>query len=125
MCDFYCSKECGTIVHMIEDGGLPLYCNEKEMIRLVPSMVEGAKEKHLPVVTVKENCVEVNVGSDMHPMNEDHYITFVHVETNQGCMLQFIKDASEPKVCFALHEDQIVKKVQAYCNLHGMWQIEV
>lgn len=125
MCDFYCSKQCGTIVHMIEDGGLPLYCNDVEMVRLVPNSVEGSNEKHVPIVKMYDTNVEVIIGSTMHPMNEEHYISFVHVETNQGCMLQFVKDLNEPKVCFALHPGQIVKKVQAYCNLHGMWQIEV
>ncbi len=42
---------------------------------------DGAAEKHVPVVSVDGNRVEVSVGSVSHPMLEEHYITGIYIET--------------------------------------------
>ena len=57
----------------------------------VPSLEEikanttdAAQEKHVPVVTIKDNVVEVSVGSVTHPMLDEHYITGIYIETKLG-----------------------------------------
>ena len=45
---------------------------------------DGAAEKHVPVVSVDGNRVEVSVGSVSHPMLEEHYITGIYIETKAG-----------------------------------------
>lgn len=123
MCDFFCCKDTGTIVHMIEDGGIPMYCNEKEMIRLIPHDLSETTNPHYPSVIIKKRTLVVNVGYSIHPMDEEHFISFIHIETNQGCMLQFVNDRKEPKAIFPLLEKQVVKRIQIYCNVHGMFQL--
>ena len=60
---FYICKHCGNIVGMINDSGVvPACCGEK-MNELVPNTTDAAKEKHVPVITVKGNEVHVAVGS--------------------------------------------------------------
>ena len=45
---------------------------------------DAAVEKHVPVVTVDGDKVTVAVGSVEHPMQEEHFITFIALETRKG-----------------------------------------
>lgn len=60
------------------------------MMEIVPNTVEASKEKHIPVVNINENTVEVTIGSVIHPMEEKHYIEFIVLETNKGVYQQFL-----------------------------------
>lgn len=53
-----------------------------ELTELTANTTDAAQEKHVPVVTIKENLIEVSVGSVAHPMLEEHYITGIYIETN-------------------------------------------
>src|SRR5574344_1338500 len=71
---FYICKHCGNIVGMINDSGVVHVCCGEKMSELVPNTTDAAKEKHVPVITVKGNEVHVAVGSVAHPMEAEHYI---------------------------------------------------
>lgn len=40
--------------------------------------------KHVPVVRVDGSNVHVEVGSTLHPMTPEHYITFICLVTKNG-----------------------------------------
>lgn len=86
--------------------------------------VDAAGEKHLPVVTVEEGAIHVNVGAVSHPMAPEHFIEWIYVQTEQGGQRRILKPGGDPSVTFALREDEAVA-VCAYCNLHGLWMTEV
>ena len=71
---FYICRHCGNLIGMINDSGVPVICCGLKMDALVPNTVEASGEKHLPVVTVEDGAVHVNVGSVDHPMIPEHYI---------------------------------------------------
>ena len=121
---FFICKHCGNLVSLIEDSGAPLVCCGEKMTELVPNTAEAATEKHLPAVTVSEDCVEVQVGSVPHPMTEEHHITFIYVETEHGGQRKCLKAGEEPKASFCVSDDKPVA-VFAYCNLHGLWKTEL
>ena len=50
-----------------------------ELTELTANTTDAAQEKHVPVVTIKENLIEVSVGSVAHPMLEEHYITGIYI----------------------------------------------
>ena len=116
--EFYICKHCGNITTFIENKGV--CCGEK-MHKIEPGTVDAAIEKHVPVFQVQDNTVTVNVGSVTHPMTTEHLINWVALETEQGTQIKHLKADSEPTVTFALAKDDTVKKVYAYCNLHGLW----
>ncbi len=60
---FYLCKDCGNIVGLINDKGVPLACCGENMTELVPNTTDAAVEKHVPVVKVNENKVTVEIGS--------------------------------------------------------------
>lgn len=121
---FYICSHCGNLVGMVHDAGVPLFCCGQKMDPLVPNTVEASGEKHLPVVTVNGNTVEVNVGSVDHPMVEEHSIQWVYLETENGGQRKALKPGDAPHVTFELSGDKPVA-VYAYCNLHGLWMTEV
>ena len=121
---FYTCRHCGNLVGMIHDSGVPMLCCGQTMEALEPNTVEASGEKHLPVVTVADGSVSVNVGSVNHPMVPEHFIEWVYVQTEHGGQRKALKPGDDPKVTFSLDNDKVVA-VYAYCNLHGLWMTEV
>ncbi|MCL2566139.1 MAG: desulfoferrodoxin [Defluviitaleaceae bacterium] len=124
MAKFLICNLCGNIVGMVKEGGGTLSCCNQNMNNLVANTVEASTEKHLPEVTKTENGVKVQVGSVLHPMEEAHYIDFIYVKTDKGGHRAALKpgDAPEAEFCF-VNEKPL--EVYEYCNLHGLWKVEL
>lgn len=122
MSRFYICKHCGNIIGKIEDKKVPVFCCGEKMQELVANTVEASVEKHIPVVTVEGDLVKVNVGSVTHPMEPNHYISWIYLETEDGGQRKNCKEV--PAAEFKLANDKL-KAVYAYCNLHGLWKYEV
>jgi superoxide reductase len=121
---FFLCKRCGNMVGLIKNNGAPLICCGEAMSELVPNTVEASKEKHLPAVTVSGDAVSVQVGSVLHPMEAEHLISFIYLETSRGGQRKSLSTGEEPKQTFMLSDDKPVA-VYAYCNLHGLWKTEI
>ncbi len=83
---------------------------------------DGAAEKHVPVVSINGNTVEVAIGSVAHPMLEEHYITGIYIETTSGGQFASLKPGEEPKAVFLLKDGDEFIAAYEYCNLHGLWK---
>ncbi len=90
-----------------------------------PNTVEASAEKHMPVVSCSGNTIRVNVGAVSHPMTEEHSITSVILETQNGGQYQFLKHDSEPVAKFIVGDGDKALAVYAYCNLHGLWKADI
>ena len=122
--EFYICKHCGNIITFAENKGVPVVCCGEKMHKLEPGSVDAAVEKHVPVYTIEGNTVTVTVGSVTHPMSTEHLIDWIALETEQGTQIKHLSADSAPTVTFALADGDKVKKVYAYCNLHGLWVAE-
>ena len=121
---FYICRHCGNLIGMIHDAGVPVFCCGEKMHALVPTTVEASGEKHIPAVTVDGKKLIVNVGSVDHPMAPEHYIEWVYVQTEKGGLRKALKPGDAPNVTFCLGDDKALA-VYAYCNLHGLWMVEL
>ena len=121
---FFRCRHCGNLAGMIKHSGAPMTCCGEKMAELVPNTVEASTEKHLPAVTVVGGSVSVQVGSVPHPMTEEHNISFVYLETENGGQLKRLNAGDSPNVEFSLADDKPLT-VYAYCNLHGLWAADV
>ena len=143
MCDenrfYYCPK-CDTVIEMIRDGGCPLSCCGEKMENLIPK--SAADEKHTPILRVHkkyatpEECCStpdtcscapgecaqycVEVGETHHPMDDDHAIRWVYLQTTAGGQRKCLSPGAKPSVCFAL-TDERPTAVYAYCDRHGLY----
>lgn len=117
---FKCEK-CGTVVEELRLGGCHPSCCGEAMKEMIPGSSDGAFDKHVPVCKVEGNHVTVTVGSTIHPMSEPHYIEWVAIETESGMQRHYFTPHCYPEAEFLIMEDESVKAVYAYCNLHGLW----
>ena len=121
---FFICNHCKNMIHFIEDKGVPVVCCGEKMTELVPNTVDASGEKHLPDVTLNGENLKVQVGSVLHPMTDEHYITFIYVETEHGGQRKVLKPGDEPIAEFSFINDKPIA-VYEYCNLHGLWKVEV
>ena len=119
---FYVCSHCGNIVAFVKDAGVPVMCCGEKMQELVPGTVEASGEKHIPVYTVENGVVTVNVGSVDHPMLPEHYIEWISLETNLGNQRKCLSPGDKPQARFALLPGEEVVAAYAYCNLHSLWR---
>ena len=120
---YYICETCGNIIGKIKDSGVPVICCGKPMKELVPNTTDAATEKHLPVIEKDGDKVTVTISSVAHPMIPEHYIEWVSIETKNGRQIKKLSPGDEPKVTFALINDEIIA-AYAYCNIHGLWMTE-
>lgn len=120
---FFRCESCGNFVMFVSEKSActPRCCGEP-MMQLEPNTTDGAKEKHVPMVTVDGNTVFVQVGSVLHPMTEAHSIRFIYLETKRGGQICYLSPADEPKAVFCVADGDEPTAVYEYCNLHGLWK---
>lgn len=118
---FYKCDTCGKIIVMLNETPVPTICCGQEMKELIPGAVDGAHEKHIPVIKQEGKLVTVNVGEVDHPMIDKHYIQFIVLETTEGWQQKSLKPEEKPTATFALNDTEKVVAAYEYCNLHGLW----
>lgn len=118
---FYHCKICGKVVAALSDTEIPTVCCGHAMQELLPNRADGAAEKHVPVHHMDAGILWVRIGSDPHPMTEEHRITWVGLQTEQGFQFKSLCKGDLPRVCFSICPEDKVQTVFSYCNLHGLW----
>ncbi len=81
---FFICSVCGNLIEMIDHKGPKVVCCGKTMNELVANTTEASVEKHIPVLNINENKVKVQVGSTLHPMIQEHHISWIYLLTTQG-----------------------------------------
>lgn len=122
---FYQCEICGKIIIVLSDAGIPTVCCGQTMKELIPGTKDGAVEKHMPVLSENGNTICIEIGSIPHPMTDEHSINWVCLETDDGFMYKQLKPGDKPEVCFNACTKACVKRVFAYCNIHGLWCLDV
>lgn len=118
---FYC-KHCGNLIGVIHHSGVPIICCGEPMTALNANTADAAQEKHVPAVTVEGSRVSVSVGSMPHPMADEHHISWVYLQTDRGGQRKMLTIGGDPKVEFAITQDEHPVAAYAYCNLHSLWK---
>jgi superoxide reductase len=121
---FYECKVCGNIVTKVNDSSVPVSCCGKPMAELVAGSVDASQEKHVPVFTLDNNKLFVVIGGVEHPMQDEHYIKWIAVETAKGVQIKYLSPAQKPAASFTIGSDDKLVAVYEYCNLHGLWKAE-
>lgn len=114
-------QHCGNICIKLIDSGVPVFCCGEPMQALIPNTNDGAMEKHVPVILENENSVKITVGSNLHPMTDEHYIQFIILQTNLGYYVKHLSPNTEPIVEFCLTQNETPICAYSYCNLHSLW----
>ena len=118
----YRCNACGDIVITLNEACLQ--CCGQEMKELVANTTDAATEKHVPVVNIVGDTLQVSIGEIPHPMQNEHYINFVVLETESGFYLKHLKPNEKPETAFSVSGEKPLA-VYEYCNLHGLWKKEL
>lgn len=109
---FYVCPVCGNVIR--STGEAVISCCG---ITLPPLEPEESDEEHCINVENVEDEYYVTVD---HPMEKDHYITFLAAVSDSR--VQFVKLYPEGNA-EARFKRSCVKKIYAYCNRHGLFRI--
>ncbi len=115
----YKCETCRNVIELLDDKGNKIICCGKEMTQLIPENSEGAKEKHVPVVTKNNDEITVTIGSVKHPMDEDHYINWIALKYDNKTIRVTLKPNEEPEAKFPYIKGSTI---YAYCDKHGLWK---
>lgn len=117
---FYKCLKCGQILEAVVSKCDGITCCGDQVKELKANTTDGAAEKHVPVVEVNGNTVNVKIGSVEHPMEADHWIQFIEIETSKGTQRKNLYPSEKPEASFTLNGETFVKAYE-YCNKHGLW----
>lgn len=119
---FLMCEKCKNILEVVKESGETVICCDEKMKEIIPGTVEASKEKHIPVYNITGNKVKVTVGEIEHPMQQEHYIEWISVQTKNGNQRRTLEPGEKPEACFTICDGDEVEAVYAYCNLHGLWK---
>jgi superoxide reductase len=120
---------CGNITEVLHVGVGELVCCGQPMELLIAKKQDEGLEKHLPVIEElpanvcrEKDGFKIKVGQAEHPMEENHYIEWIEINTVDGKSgKKFLKPGEKPEVDF--YTRMKINSVRAYCNVHGLWKI--
>lgn len=116
----YKCNVCGNIVEVVHTGQGELVCCGQPMELQEPKTEDTGQEKHVPVIEKTEKGVKVKVGSDPHPMEEEHYIEWIEIIANGKSCKKFLNPGDNPEAEFETDAEDIWAR--EYCNIHGLWK---
>ena len=112
---------CGNIVEVLHTGEGELVCCGQPMVwQQEKGLEQEGKEKHVPVIERTEKGFKVKVGSEPHPMEEEHHIEFIELIADGKVYRQFLKPGQAPEAEFCVQGESV--SAREYCNLHGLWK---
>ena len=123
--EIYKCNVCGNVVEVHKAGVGTLVCCSQNMVLQTENTQEAATEKHIPVIKIEGDKVMVIVGEVEHPMEEKHFIEWVQVVTSTKTFMKYLAPKDKPSASFEIPQSDEIKRVRAYCNLHGLWSAEL
>lgn len=118
----YKCNVCGNIVEIIHPGQGELVCCGKPMELQQPQTQDEGQEKHVPIIEKENNKIKIKVGSQLHPMEEGHYIEWIELITEDQICRKRLNPSDQPEAEFNLSANSVQARI--YCNIHNLWQSE-
>jgi len=125
--NFYKCIHCANLfITAIASGAVPACCGDTTQL-LVAGSTDAAVEKHVPVIEREDdgNHITVKVGAVPHPMTEEHHIDFIVLAYGERFDFVKVDGETEAATRFCIRDNTIPLTAYAYCNLHGLWKVDV
>lgn len=88
-----------------------------------PNHLNHLEKEHIPhIIYQDQERVEVCIGEEMHPMDENHRITSICLVDDEGHIIDelFIMEEEDPVAEFDISGLDLFE-IRASCNRHGLW----
>ncbi len=109
---FYVCPVCGNIIQTTGDA-LVSCCG----VTLPALEGERADDEHFLSIETIEDEYYVTIS---HPMTKDHYISFIAAISDMGAQFVKLYPEGNAEARFKINR---VKKMYAYCNRHGLFEV--
>lgn len=109
---FYVCPVCGNVIHALGEGSFSC-CG----VHLAPCEAEEPDEAHALQVERIEDEWYVTLD---HPMNKEHFISFIAYVTMDGITLKKLYPEQEAAARFRMGASGTL---YAYCNRHGLFKV--
>lgn len=113
---------CGNVVSLLKGKISHITCCGEQMQQLKANTVDASQEKHVPAYKIEDGLIHVQVGEVLHPMLEEHFIEWIALVTDDKVIRVTLKPGQEPTAVFPYEEGA---SIYEYCNLHGLWKVEL
>ncbi len=114
--------KCGAIVKIVEDchcDDCGITCCGEPMKEVRVNSTDGAIEKHKPNYIKENDKITITVN---HVMDENHYIEWLCLVSDNSEKYVYLNPKDEPKVIF---DNVKTGKIYSYCNKHGLWVTDI
>lgn len=118
----YRCSVCGNIVEVTHEGAGELVCCGQPMVLQDEKSADEGMEKHVPVIDIQDDVVEVMVGEIPHPMEDAHFIEWIELDIDGVLFKKYLKPGDEPKAVFAKPKEYTNISAREYCSVHGLWK---
>lgn len=115
----YKCNVCGNIVEVTHTGAGELVCCGQAMELQTEKNQDEGQEKHVPVIEKTDKGYKVRIGEVAHPMEENHFIEWIELITDENIERIYLKPNEEPIAEFESSAENI--SARCYCNVHGLW----
>lgn len=110
---FYVCPVCGNVIQSIGEAVISC-CG----ITLPPLEPEKADDDHMIRKEIIEDEYFVSID---HPMTKDHYISFLAAVSDMGVQFTKLYPEGNAEARFKINR---VRKLYAYCNRHGLFELK-
>ena len=111
-----CNK-CGNLIWSFNDKDI-ICCNEN-MRNVKGNEIDASFEKHVPTYEINNEKITIKVN---HVMEENHYIMWIMMVSENELYYKEFKPGDNPVVTFEYKENATL---YSYCNLHSLWTNKV
>lgn len=118
---FYICRHCGNIITFAKASGASVSCCGEAMTELIANTTDASTEKHIPIIDRNGDKVHVRIGELEHPMEEEHYIEWIALDTEDELILKKLSPDDSPQGEFTVAENKKIT-AYAYCNIHSLWK---
>jgi len=116
----YQCNMCGNITEVLHAGAGTLVCCGQPMVLHEENTKDASTEKHVPVIEKIEGGYKVTVGDVLHPMEDDHYIEWIELISENQILRKYLAPGQKPEAVFYTKETDVYAR--EFCNLHGLWK---
>ena len=121
--ELYKCNICKNLVEVVFAGQGELVCCGQPMEKQEEQSRDevALSEKHVPFITKIDGGFEIKIGTNLHPMIDEHYIMFIEVHSpdKKYVKRKYFAPNEAPILNLKCSCDKVIAR--ELCNIHGLW----
>lgn len=122
--EIYFCRHCGNTVRILSEGEGVLMCCGTKMIKLYAQFPNQNDQIHQIKYDLNKNKneIKISIGSPLHPMQEDHFITWIEITWEHFVYQKSFDLLNDITPIILIYASENPKSIQFICNQHGLFK---